>query len=272
MGRRLKPVPWNTPIPFGDTRDGTIKFPPYLHALFGGETNGGKTTCLRVLLTGFAQREHTQFVLIDPKMVEFPKWLWGPRAACIASGPGAAKPILRLVQKDMMRRYQRVLDKQQFEHVPTEDDPRLIVLIDELAEIMLGPDGPEVEQILQSILAMGRAAGIQMLDATQQPDHKVVPTRLRNNHIQRICFGTGSREHTKMILGDDAGQIRCDRIPESEPGRGWFRSNRKFTEFRSYFMSKEEVASVIEATAHLRRPIEGFPDDLVRIECQKASK
>ena len=61
-----------------------------------------------------------------------------------------------------------------------------------------------------------------------------------------------------MILGPDAGQIGCHRIPESMPGRGWIRVDRQFTEFRSYFITDDEVEQVVQATAHLRQDLPGF--------------
>lgn len=252
-------VPWDRPIPFGDARTGTVAFPPLLHALVGGATNAGKSVLVSNILTGLAQREFTQFVLIDPKIVEFPVWQWGDRASCIASGPESAVQALRLIRAEMMRRYQWSEANRVKTWPPAEDRPRLVVVIDELAELTLGEDAKEIKPVLQSILAMGRAAGILMIDATQQPDAGVIDTRLRNNHRQRICLGTESTEQTKMILGPDAGQIPCHRIPESEPGHGFIRLDRKFTEFRSRYISDDELASVIAATAHLRRDLPGFP-------------
>lgn len=255
------PIPWDRPVPFGLARTGVVRFPPLLHALIGGATNAGKSVLVTTILAGLAQREATQFVLIDPKIVEFPVWQWGGRAACIASGPDAAAPALRLVHSTMYERYEWA----EANHVKTwpaaEDQPRLVVVIDELAELT-APDAPnrkEVLPILQSILAMGRAAGILMIDCTQQPDADVVPTRLRNNHRQRICLGTEMAEQTKMVLGPDGGAAPCHKIPESEPGHGWVRLDRKFTEFRSYFIREDQLEEVIAATAHLRRDLPGFP-------------
>lgn len=254
-----KAVPWDRPIPFARSRSGVVTFPPLLHAILGGATGAGKSVLLHALLAGFAQREHTQLVLIDPKQVEFPAWQWGPRAACIATGSPAALTAFRLIQTEMMARYEWCEQNRAKSIQPSEERPRLVVVVDELAELTLGNDSKEIVNTLQSILAMGRAAGILLVNATQRPDANVVPTLLRDNHRQRICLGTESAEATKMILGPDAGKVPCHQIPESHPGRGWVRIDRRFTEFRSYFISEDELGDVIEATAHLRRDLPGFP-------------
>lgn len=252
-------VPWDRPVPIGFSRQGTVELSILLHALLGGATGAGKSVLLHSLLAGLAQREHTQFVLIDPKRVEFPAWQWGDRAACIATGAEGALEGLRLVRAEMMRRYEWCEDNRVKSWPAGDDRPRLVVVIDELAELTLGPESKEIVNTLQSILAMGRAAGVLLIDATQRPDATVVPTILRDNHRLRICLGTESAEATKMILGPEAGKVPCHQIPETQPGRGWIRIDREFTEFRSFFISADEIEAVISATAHLRRDLPGFP-------------
>lgn len=254
-----KAVPWDRPLPIGMSRTGVVELPAFLHTLLGGATGAGKSVLLHAALAALAQREHTQFVLIDPKRVEFPAWQWGERASCIATGQESALTALRLVRAEMMRRYDWCEQNRCKSWTPGEGRERLVVVIDELAELTLSSDAKEIVTTLQSILAMGRAAGVLLIDATQRPEANVVPTLLRDNHRLRVCLGTESAEATKMILGPDAGKVPCHKIPESQPGRGWIRLDRRFTEFRSFFIGEDQLESVIAATAHLRRDLPGFP-------------
>lgn len=256
----MKAVRWDKPVPIGFSRSGDdVELPVKLSALVGGATGAGKSVLLHCALAALAQREFTQFVLIDPKRVEFPAWQWGDRASCIATGQESALQALRLVRGEMMRRYEWCETNRCKSWQPDESRPRLVIVIDELAELTLGSEKTEIVSTLQSILAMGRAAGLMLLDATQRPEATVVPTLLRDNHRLRICLGTESTEATKMILGPDAGKIPCHMIPETQPGRGWIRIDRQFTEFRSFHIGEDELEAVIAATAHLRRELPGFP-------------
>lgn len=250
-------VPWDKPIPIGESKQGQVTLPPLLPLLIGGATNAGKSGLMHTILAGLAQREHTQIILLDPKRVEFPPWQWGPRAACIASGPISCAQVLRLVKAEMQRRYKWCEEQRVKYLVPTAEVPRLVVVTDELAELTYSGD-KGVLAVLQSILAVGRAAGIWKITATQRPDTEVLPGTIRDNHRVRICLGTESMDGTKMVLGPDAKNYPCHRIPESEPGHGWIRVDRRFTEFRSYFISEEQLELVIESTSRLRRDIPGF--------------
>ena len=270
-------IPWDRPIPIGNSPRGVVHFPPTLHTLLGGATNAGKSGVLNVILAGLAQREHTQIVLLDPKRVEMPHWQWGARAACIATGRQACLEVIARVRREMERRYAWSEQNRKKVWVPSEDRPRLIMVIDELAELIYKGETAQVKP-LQSVLAMGRAAGVMAINATQRPDVETLPGTLRDNHRLRICLGTESQDGTKMILGPEGGNYPAHLIPESSPGVGYLRVDRRFTKFRAFYLPEERLEQVIAETAHLRRDLEGFephvqyPDDDPPISAAKGRR
>lgn len=62
-----------------------------------------------------------------------------------------------------------------------------------------------VQNILVEISAMGRAAGIHLILATQRPSVDVIPGIIKANIPARLCFATSSSVDTKVVLDSDFG-------------------------------------------------------------------
>jgi len=60
--------------------------------------------------------------------------------------------------------------------------------------------GESIERCIEKLTALGRAAGIHIIIATQRPDVKILNGRIRNNIPTRICLKVGSTIDSKVIL------------------------------------------------------------------------
>jgi hypothetical protein len=193
------------PIPVGVDEDGhwvTVSLPER-HVLLGGESGAGKSGGLALLLAAAALDPSVRLVLLDGKLVELACW------ASIADrsvGPDLAEAVAVLaeVQAELDRRLVTLLANRRRKLTPTLGLPLLMVVIDELALYVAGPDrklSAEFAARLRDLVARGRAAGIIVCAATQKPAHEIIPTALRDLFGFRWAFRCLTPQASDTILG-----------------------------------------------------------------------
>lgn len=111
------------------------------------------------------------------------------------------------------------------QHTPTVDDPLLVIVVDELAALTAYITDRKVRdrirEALGLLLSQGRAVGVHVVAALQDPRKDVLP--FRDLFPTRIGLRLTEPEQVDMVLGDGARDrgAQCDRISESMPGVGY---------------------------------------------------
>lgn len=201
----------------GDNVYGELNRMP--HLLIAGATGSGKSVCVNSIICSLLLRtkpDEVKMILIDPKKVEFTPYNDVPHllAPVITDGDLANKG-LKVVVEMMDHRYDlfgnlgvrniQAYNKYVLNH-PDEHLkplPRLVVIIDELADLMLVA-AKEVEASIQRITQLARAAGIHLVVATQRPSVDVITGVIKANIPSRIAFAVSQAVDSRTIL-DQAG-------------------------------------------------------------------
>lgn len=263
-------VPTYERLPFGVDEDGrevTIRLIERT-VLLGGVPGGGKSGGITAILRGISQLEHVAIVGIDPKMVEQAEW--EPRFSTIVHSPEDTLRILNLLVEEMLRRYKRLKGMRGVKKISPDilspDFPLIAVVVDELADLVSGGSTKEekdtqtaIASALRRLVALGRAAGISLITATQKPAAEVIPTSLRDVITQRVGYATTNGAMTDTILraGASGDGGLCHLIPSSMQGVCYMlgETERTPSRARTYWIPDDEIERLAEETAHLRVPL-----------------
>jgi S-DNA-T family DNA segregation ATPase FtsK/SpoIIIE len=135
-------------------------------------------------------------------------------------------------------------------HRPTPDEPLVVILIDEVANLTAYlPDRKLRERITQALavlLTQGRAVGVSVVAALQDPRKEVLS--LRNLFPTKIALRLDERAQVDMVLGDAARELGADadRISEGTPGLGYVRTDgvREPVRVRASWISDAEIKRI----------------------------
>ncbi|BBZ67642.1 hypothetical cell division FtsK/SpoIIIE protein [Mycolicibacterium insubricum] len=197
------------------------------HILVAGATGAGKGSVLWSLIAGIAPAVRTGLVrlcVIDPKGgMELGAGL--PMFTVFThDATDTTLDLLRQLVTVMRARANRLRGHTRL-HTPTPAEPLFVVVIDEVAALTAYVTDrkarTEIEQLLGLLLSQGRAVGISVVAAVQDPAKDTLP--VRQLFTVRIGLRLTEATQTTMILGQgarDAG-AECDRISDATPGVGY---------------------------------------------------
>jgi DNA segregation ATPase FtsK/SpoIIIE, S-DNA-T family len=217
------------------------------HLLIAGTTGSGKSVCINTIILSLLYR-HTpdkcKFILIDPKMLELSTYEGIPHLLCpVITEAKKAASVLGWVVKEMENRY-RLMTKEGVRNIDgyntkhTLAMPYIVVVVDEMSDLMLVA-GKEIENYIQKLSQMARAAGIHIIMATQRPSVDVITGTIKANFPTRISFQVTSKIDSRTILGEQGA--------EQLLGKGdmlYMSSANKIVRIHAPFVSENEIEKV----------------------------
>ena len=209
------------------------------HLLIAGTTGSGKSVGINAMVLSLLYKstpKEIRLIMIDPKMLELSVYAGIPHLLCpVVTDMKAAANALRWCVMEMDRRYRLMasfkvrnlngLNKKISESIeagspvtdplfdletkiqsgenPVAPDleplPKIVVIIDELADMMLTV-GKKVEHLITRLAAKARASGIYMIIATQRPSVDVITGLIKANIPCRIAYQCSAKVDSRTIL------------------------------------------------------------------------
>ena len=195
------------------------------HLLVAGATGTGKSVSMNAMVMSILYKSSprdVRFIMIDPKMLELSIYENVPHLLVpVVTDPKKAAAALANIEREMDLRYRLLHEKgvrnidsynrllretagdkdvpASAEGLPHHHLPRIIIIIDELADLMMMV-GREVEESITRLAQKARAAGIHLILATQRPSVDVITGLIKANFPARISFQVTSRTDSRTIL------------------------------------------------------------------------
>jgi len=184
------------------------------HLLIAGTTGSGKSVCINTIILSLLYKytpEKCNLILIDPKMLELSAYEGIPHLLCpVITESKKATAALGWAVKEMENRYKLMtsvgvknIDGYNSKH--KKHMPYIIVIVDEMSDLMLIA-GKEIENYIQRLSQMARAAGIHIIMATQRPSVDVITGTIKANFPTRISFQVSSKIDSRTILGEQGAE------------------------------------------------------------------
>ena len=240
------------------------------HLLIAGTTGSGKSVCINTIIVSLLYKlnpDLCKFILIDPKMLELSTYEGIPHLLTpVITDAKKATSALAWTVKEMNSRYKlmskvgvRNIDGYNTKHKLKM--PYIVVVVDEMSDLMLVA-GKEIENYIQKLSQMARAAGIHIIMATQRPSVDVITGTIKANFPTRISFQVSSKIDSRTILGEQGA--------EQLLGKGdmlFMSSANKIIRIHGPFVSEQEIERVVNSIR-----AQGKPDYMEEITAQESNE
>jgi DNA segregation ATPase FtsK/SpoIIIE-like protein len=202
------------------------------HLLVAGTTGSGKSVFVNTLICSLLYKfspNDLSLILVDPKQLELAPYNDIPHLLLpVVTEPKKASLALNWAVQEMERRYKVIAasvtrDQEGYnkkleevgaekmyallnrgkteldEKFSAERMPKLVVVIDELADLMMTAKS-DVENNICRLAQKARAAGIHLVLATQRPSTDVITGLIKANLPSRICFKVSSKVDSRVMF------------------------------------------------------------------------
>lgn len=211
----------------------TINLESAPHVLVAGATGSGKSVGLEAMITALIQQNSNnslQLHLVDPKRTEFSHLEDEKCVRGVYSEIGDIHKLLTDMVDLMEQRYIE-LKRRKVKSITQTKMSRVVVVVDELADILQNPDeyektskhigsdgkvktkskkiayAEEIESMLVRLAQKSRASGIHLILATQRPSVDVIKGSFKANLPTRVCYMVTTSIDSKVVI-DQAGAER----------------------------------------------------------------
>lgn len=257
------------------------------HLLIAGATGSGKSVCINSIITSVIYKsspKDVKLMLIDPKVVELSVYNGIPHLLIdVVTNPKKAAFALNWAVDEMEKRYEAFAEnhvrdlkgynkKMMAEGKEDEKLPKILIIIDELADLMMVAS-KEIEEYIARLAQKARAAGMHLILATQRPSVDVITGTIKANVPSRIAFAVASSVDSRTIL-DMGGAEKLlgkgdmlfypSKYPKPKRIQGAFISDGEVERLVDFVKSNNEIKNKVESKIE-----QAIEDKKVKIDNEK---
>lgn len=212
------------------------------HTLIAGQTGSGKSVFLNGVLTTACRYGNYGMILVDPKRVELRDYKHLPNTIAYANTSSETVRALDKAIEIMENRYRQMERAGEKQY---DGDP-IIVVIDELADLLISADARTIQAQLQRLTALGRAALVKVICATQCPNRQILKANITLNFSSRVAL------HCQTAI--ESRQVINEKGAEELPMYGqclWLRPGHSVECWKVYLTSEEDKADAIRTCTEI---------------------
>jgi S-DNA-T family DNA segregation ATPase FtsK/SpoIIIE len=214
--------------------------PDVAHLLIAGTTGSGKTALARSIVASLAilnAPPSLQMLLVDPK---------ARGLAPFCSLPHLLLPVLSRTE-EILDALQRLVGEMERRDAQARSHPRIVVVLDELADLVL-TGGKPMELAITRLTQRGREAGIHLIACAQKPTAVVIGSLVKSNFPVRLVGAVASPEDAKVASG--LANTGAERLL----GQGDFLlvAKGQMTRLQAAYIDPEQVTGLVSMVRHSR--------------------
>lgn len=221
------------------------------HLLVAGSTGTGKSNFLSTIIVDIVYKlnpDEVKIFLVDTRKTNFERFNLIPHLLVpTITNSRKAIGILAFLVQEMRNRYQsfkgkRVDNIDEYNRISEIRYPRFVAIIEDFYDLMM-EEGKAVEEYMQLLIPMCRAAGIHVIISTQRPSVNAITGVIKANIPARITFKLPSKVDSKTVI-DIAGAenlLLYGDVLFSKIGE------RSIERIQTPFISDLEIQNVVDA-------------------------
>lgn len=262
------------------------------HLLGGGQTNGGKSNMMHVMLCTMIARNaptDVKFLMVDLKFggIELGRYEGIPHLihkrdekskateyveavpTGIAENSNEGLEILKFLAHECDRRG-RLFKEQKIQNLKIWNRKHknnrlaeIVVAIDELALLLDDPETrKETFAMIRSLASTARAAGGHLIAFTQSANRNIINETVKVNFPGRICFSTPDASSSILFVGDGSA------INLMPAGRAYFKYGTNNFMVQTPLIEPHNIAEIIERakggeTTHVLKKHSLTPEEII---------
>ncbi|MBD3362901.1 DUF87 domain-containing protein [Candidatus Dojkabacteria bacterium] len=221
------------------------------HLLIAGATGSGKSVVTNSFIMSMLMKktpDEVRMILVDPKQVEFSDYNGIPHLLTpVITNMNKVNNALKWAIVEMENRYtefkeNKVRNIEMYnEKLGFSALPYIVIVIDEMADMMMGQAGAEIESSIVKLAQKARATGIHLILATQRPSVDVITGLIKANIPGRLGLSVTTQIDSRVILDQIGAESLLGRgdLLYKDPGKN------RLERIQGTFISQDEVLRVV---------------------------